>query len=78
MPLYDLRNTETSEIKEVNMSYASLQEYLEENPQWKLIHKKSMKIVSESGDMFSKTPDSWRDLAKSIKKGSGRNNTIKV
>ena len=60
------------------MSYGTLQEYLQHNPDWKLIHKKTGGLIPENGDMFSKTPDSWRDLAKSIKKGSGRGNTIKV
>jgi hypothetical protein len=78
MPLYDLRNTDTLEEKEVNMSYASLQDYLKDNPNWKKIIKSTGGLIPESGDMFSKTPDSWKDLAKAIKKGSGRGNSIKV
>jgi len=60
------------------MGYASLQEYLEKNPEWKLIHKKSMKIVTETGDFFSRVPDSFNDHLKTIKKGSGFSNTIKT
>ena len=78
MPTYDIKNTETGEEKEVFMSYGTLQEYLALNPEWVSIHKKTGGLIPENGDMFSKTPDSWRDLAKSIKKGSGRGNTIKV
>ena len=78
MPLYDLRNSETDEVQEVFMSYDSLQEYLEKNPQWKIIHKKTMTIVTETGDFFSRVPDSFNDHLKTIKKGSGFSNTIKT
>lgn len=78
MPLYDLRNEETGEEVEVNMSYTSLQEYLDENPEWKKIIKKTGGLIPESGDFFSRVPDSFNDHLKAIKKGSGRNNTIKT
>ena len=76
MPTYLIQHKETKEEKEVFMSYGTLQEYLGHNPEWHQIHKSSH-IVSESGDVFSKTPDSWREHMKRIKGGSGRSTTIK-
>lgn len=77
MPTYDLKHIPTGEVEEYFVSISKMQEMIESG-EYEMVHRKSMTIVSESGDMFSKTPDSWRDLAKSIKKGSGRGNTIKV
>jgi hypothetical protein len=37
MPLYDIRNTKTGEIKEVMKSIAKMQDYLKENPDF-VIH----------------------------------------
>lgn len=76
MPTYDVKNVETGEEKEVIMSYSSLQEYLSSG-EWTQVHKKSVELVRENGDVISKSPDGWTDLLKSIKKGSGRGNTIR-
>ena len=78
MPTYDIKNTETGEEKEVFMSYGTLQEYLALNPEWVSIHKKTGGFIPENGDIISKMPSSYNDLLKSIKKGSGRSNTIKT
>ena len=75
MPTYDLRNTETGEEKEVFCTYTKLQDYLSDG--WIQIHKKSIELVRENGDVLSKSSDGWNDLLKSIKKGSGRDNTIR-
>ena len=36
------------------------------------------KLVTQVGSTIGKTSEGWRDLLKSIKKGSGRGNTINV
>ena len=76
MPLYDLKNKETGEVKEHFISISDMQE-LVATGKWEQVLSVPHH-VSEVGDVFSKTPDSWRDLAKSIKKGSGSTDTIKV
>ena len=76
MPTYLIKNTETEEEKEVFMSYGTLQHYLEVNPEWKQIHKSSH-LVSGVKDVFARTDDGWKDVMKSIKKGSGKGNTVR-
>ena len=35
-------------------------------------------IVSHQGSLLSKTDNGWKDVLKSVKKASGKGNTIKV
>ena len=76
MPTYLIKNTETEEEKEVFMNYGTLQEYLSMNPSWSQIHKSSH-IVGGVRDVFSRTDEGWKDVVKSIKKGSGKCNTVR-
>lgn len=77
MPLYDIKNVETGEVKEVSMSYSSLQEYLLSG-EWIQVHHTTGGLIPENGDMYSKVSDGWNDVLKSIKKGSARSNTIRT
>ena len=77
MPSYTLRNIKTKEERDVFCSYTELQEILNDDPQ--LVQKLTTpKIVSGVGSLLSKTDDGWKDHLKEIKKGSGRDNTIKI
>ena len=76
MPTYLIKNTETDTEEEVFMSYGTLQEYLSINPHLKQVHKSSH-IVGGVRDVFSRTDDGWKDVIKSIKKGSGKGNTVR-
>ena len=76
MPLYDLKNKETGEVKEHFISISDMEE-LVASGEWEQVLSVPHH-VSEVGDVFSRTPDSFRDLKKAIKKGSGSGNTIKV
>ena len=76
MPLYDLKNMETGEVIEHFISISDMQE-LVSTGRWQQVLAVPHH-VSEVGDVFSRTPDSFRDLKKAIKKGSGSGNTIKV
>jgi|TARA_R100000541_G_scaffold49960_1_gene57143 hypothetical protein len=77
MPSYTLRNIKTKEERDVFCSYTELLEILKEDPT--LVQKLTTpKIVSGVGSLLSKTDDGWKDHLKEIKKGSGRDNTIKV
>ena len=78
MPLYDIKNEETGEELEILMSHASLQEYLSDNPNWKIVHNKPIGLINGKGDIFHKLPDGYNDHLKAIKKGSGMGNTIKT
>jgi predicted nucleic acid-binding Zn ribbon protein len=76
MPTYLMRNTETGEEKEVIVSIATMEQMKEEG--WQQIHNAAPKLVSQHGSTISKTSDGWKDVLKSIKKGSGRDNTINL
>ena len=77
MPSYTLRDIKTKKERDVFCSYTELQEILKDDPQ--LVQKLTTpKIVSGVGSLLSKTDDGWKDHLKEIKKGSGRDNTIKI
>ena len=77
MPTYALKNKETEECFEVFCSYEDLQNILNEDSTLTHIIQ-APKLVTQVGSTIGKTSDGWRDLLKSIKKGSGRGNTINV
>ena len=76
MPLYDIKNVESGEVKEVNMSYASLQDYLLSG-EWIQVHHTTGGLIPENGDLHGKSSGDWNDLLKKIKKGSGRGVNIR-
>jgi hypothetical protein len=78
MPTYDVRNKETGEEKEVIISYDALVAMTHDGT-WQQVHKSGASTISYRDTvMCSQTSGDWRDLVKKIKKGSGRDNTIKV
>ena len=77
MPTYDVRNKKTGEEKEVIMSYDALQVFISDSD-WEQIHKSSARLVTHTGSILGKTSDGWKDVLKSVKKASGRKNTINV
>ena len=50
MPIYSLRDKNTGEVEEKMMSWASLQEYLEANPDQESIITKAPGLVGGTGD----------------------------
>lgn len=78
MPLYTLIDNETNqELERFFSSWKDKDAFLEENPGFKQ-KLMAIKIASGAGSTLSKTDDGWKDLLKTVKKGSGRNNTIDV
>lgn len=75
MPLYDVRVLKTGEEKELMCTYSSLKERVDAG-EIEIIHKSAAMTVTGVGGTLSKTSDGWKDLLKTIKKGSGRDNTI--
>lgn len=78
MPTYQFKNTETGEITEKIMSISAMEEYKKENPHMQSYHSGAANIIGHTDGIMSKTSGDWRDLMKSIKKGSGRGDTIKT
>ena len=75
MPTYTLRNKETGEVQDKLMSFSEREAILEEGL-FEQIHTGTPVIVSGVGENISKTSGDWKDLMKSIKKGSGYRNTV--
>ena len=76
MPIYNIENIKTKEVKEVMCSYDDLQEMLKDKD-WERVLG-FPKIVSGVGTLQSKVPGGFKDRLKQIKKNTGRNNTIKI
>ncbi len=77
MPTYTLKNIKDNVEFDIICSYDDLQVMLDEQPDVVRVLS-TPKIVSGVGGLHSKVPDGFRDKLKQMKKGSGKNNTIKV
>lgn len=76
MPIYNMKNTKTDEVVEMNISISKM-ESLKQTGEWITVPV-SPRIVSESGDIVGKMSSGWNDQLNRIKEGSGRSNTIKT
>lgn len=76
MPTYTMKNVKTGEVKEMILSLSERAALLETGEYTQELATPN--FVSMTGGTLSKTSGDWRDLLKTIKKGSGRNNTINV
>lgn len=76
MPTYTLRRVSTGEEWDVNCSFHDLAPMLEDDDVIKVLS--TPKIVTGVGSLQSKVPDGFKDKLNQIKKGSGKNNTIKT
>ena len=76
MPTYTLRNKKTKEIEEHFVSIARMKEM--KNEGYEVVHLTPPSDLGHTDGMLSKTDDSWKDMLKTIKKHSGKGNTIKV
>lgn len=77
MPTYTLKNKETEEYFEVFCTYDDLQNILKEDETLSHVIQ-SPNMVTMVGSTLGKTSEGWKDLLKSVKKGSGKGNTINV
>lgn len=77
MPTYTLKNKETEEYFEVFCTYDDLQNILKEDETLSHVIQ-SPNMVTMVGSTLGKTSEGWKDLLKSVKKGSGKGDTINV
>jgi hypothetical protein len=75
MPTYDLRNTATGEVEEHIISISRKEEMVSSG-EYEQVHLATAELVTHTGGILSTTSGDWRDLLKTIKKGSGRDNSI--
>jgi predicted nucleic acid-binding Zn ribbon protein len=74
MPTYTFKNNVTGEITDVILRMSQLDEFKSSNPDLSQIISGGQGMVRNSGSL---KPDSgFRDVLKSIKKASGKDNTI--
>ena len=76
MPTYNMKNLETEQVVTVVLSLAEREDMLSTGEWTQLLSAPN--FVSQHGSTFGKTSGDWKDLMKSIKKGSGKNNTVKA
>jgi len=80
MPQYDFKNKETGEVTEVLLRISEYDQWTVDNPEWVRYFPPSSapKIVSGVKSTMRLAGRDWQDHLSNIKKGSGKDNTIKV
>lgn len=76
MPTYTMKNIESGEITTLILSLREREEMLASGLFEQQLATAS--FVSQTGGTLSKTSGDWKDLLKTIKKGSGRGNTVNI
>jgi len=76
MPTYTMKRKDTGEEKTMILSLSEREEFLKDE-NW--FQKPCFSgFVSSNGGALSKSPEVWRDILRTVKKNSGKNNTINV
>ncbi len=78
MPVYTLRDIKTRQEHDVTCTYDELQQILDAQPDLIKVLSTPNFVGNTQTHANSKTSDGWKDLLGKIKKGSGKNNTIKT
>lgn len=70
MPTYSVKNNDTGEVKDVFMSYSSLQDYLKENPNMQSVITQAPGL-SSGGNIgaLQRAGDGWKEVQDKIKSG---------
>lgn len=77
MPTYNLKRISTQEYSEIQCSYDQLQMVLDADEDLIQVLR-APSLVSDTKSTLTRAGQGWQDLLKTIKKNSGRRNTIKV
>jgi hypothetical protein len=77
MPTYNFKNTTSGEIIEKILRISELDKWKEENPEWETIHLSAPSLVSGSKSALSMAGKDWESHLNNIKKGAGKDTTIK-
>lgn len=75
MPTYDMKNTETGEIKEMILTIAKKEEMVESG-EWTQVHLGVPDLVSHTGNIVNKTSGDWKSLLGKMKKEAGGNSGL--
>lgn len=77
MPIYTLHRKSTDEIFDVNIKFDDLAQILEDDDIERVLVPPKFSS-SDGRSNLSRAGGEWRDLLGRIKKGAGRNSTIKT
>lgn len=78
MPVYEFRNKETDELSEVILKISEYENYVKENPHLERHYSTAPGLTSGHKTARQLAGTEWNNHLDRIKKGSGRNNTIKT
>lgn len=78
MPLYEFKNKETGEVSEIVLGLSEYDQYLKDNPNLERYFSRGLDLISDSKSPMTRAGKDWEDHLSRIKKGSGRDNNIKV
>lgn len=78
MPIYEFRNTETDEVFDVSLRMSEYDQYIKENPNLVRHYSKAPGLTSGSKSALTTAGKDWEGHLNRIKKGAGRDNTIKT
>ncbi len=77
MPTYTMFSRDSDEIQILTMTISERDKWMIDNPNWEQTLSTPL-IVREAKGALAKSPDSWKDHLKKIKKEAGRDNSIHV
>lgn len=78
MPLYTMKNVSTGETEDMILSISEMEAMLDAGEWTQLVGTPN--LVTHTGNIINKTPDSWKGHLKNIKKSAGKHvpNSIKL
>jgi hypothetical protein len=78
MPIYNFKHKTSGDVIEKMLRISELDKWKEDNPEWETVHLSAPNLVSASKSALSMAGKDWQEHLNNIKKGSGKNNTIKT
>ena len=78
MPVYEFRNKETQEVTEVVLKISEYDDFIENNPNLERYYSTAPSLTSGHKTARQLAGNEWNNHLERIKKGSGRDNTIKT
>lgn len=74
MPTYTMINNATGEERDMLLSLSEREDFLSTGEWTQALS--TAKFITQHGSTLSKTPDSWKEHLRNVKKGAGRRSTI--
>lgn len=71
MPVYTFKDKNTEEIIEKKVSLSEYDDFKKDNPHLERYYGSAPQLVTHTGNIVNKTPDSWKSHLKSISKAAG-------